>query len=154
MKKELRTPKMTITEKIQIDPVPEGFIKKAGRSVEDVLEILQAKEIDRLLCHPDKGVGDFRRHVIILTRSDYGRLMQEGDFGEVKTSGGGFSYAGLYARATYQGSPCKDSDAEEFAIEDTQLRLFNPMIAPQDWDFIEVNGIRASEAMKPFGYKQ
>ena len=86
--------------KIEKSPLPEGYTRIRGQSVEDVLKVLEEKGITKLLCSPMKN--DFRGHLIILTRSDYERLIKEGDLGKPTIYGGSFSDRGLNIFAKYQ----------------------------------------------------
>lgn len=134
-------------EKITIEPVPEGFTKLEGTSVEEVLEILAGEKIDKYLVFPwSMKAKDERAHTIILTRADYHQLIEEGIFGGVEFWGGGVSYAGLYREAKY-------GNGQVILSELTHLRLCVPAYAPEDHYFLEVNGLTLAEAMKPRNWK-
>lgn len=135
---------MTLLEKITIEPVPEGFSKVDGTSVEEVLGILESKGINRYLVHPsERHFDEDRQHTIILTRADYHRLMHERTFGEAEFRGPGITHAGLFCDARY-------SDGQTTKSEITQMRLFHAMFAPEDHYFLEVNGIKVADAIKPY----
>jgi len=134
---------MNSPEKVIIKPVPKGFRKIDGASVEDTLGILEEKGIDRLLCHPRYTIRDiFREHIIILTRADYHRFMGDGTFGEVEV-GFGITNAGLYSHATY-------TDGNVERSEHTQLRLFNLEFSREDAEFLVINNLKLREAMAPY----
>ena len=135
---------MASLEKITIEPVPEGFSKVEGTSVEEVLEILEGKGINRYLVHPSgRHFDEDRQHTIILTREDYHRLMHEKTFGEAESRGPGITFGGLFCDAKY-------SNGQATKSEITQLRLYHPFFAPEDTDFLKANGIGAADAMKPY----
>ncbi|GEM_PF-7100211 len=133
-----------ILGKKTIEPVQEGFSKVEGTSIEEVLGILDGKGINRYLAFPSgRHFDEDRQHTIILTRADYHRLMKEKTFGEVDFRGPGITYAGLFCDARY-------SNGQIMKSEITQLRLYHPFFAPEDTDFLEANGIKRYDAMKPY----
>ncbi len=131
-------------EKITIEPVPEGFSKLDGTSVEDVLKILEEEGISTYFVFP--SIIDFekdRQHTIILNRADYHMLMKKKTFGDLVVRADGLSYGGFFRDAKY-------SNGQTTKSETTQLRLCMPSFAPQDTDFLEANGIRLVDAMRPY----
>lgn len=134
-------------EKITIEPIPEGFIRVSGVSVEDVLKTLEEKEMNRYLVFPrDPKFEAEREHVVILPYLDYRALSVDRCFGEIQKFGIGASFVGLYCYAEY-------SDGETKIQESTQIRMFHPFFSPEDGDFLEVNGIKAIEAIKLYASK-
>ncbi len=129
-------------EKITIEPVPEGFTKVSGVSVEDTLKILEERGINRYLVFPgDPKFDAEREHIIILPYLDYHKLSVERCFGEIELRVTGLTHVGLYCYAEY-------SDGKTKVRESTQLRMFHPFFSPKDGDFLEVNDISSIEAMK------
>lgn len=142
--------------KIQIEPVPEGYTKVSGQSVEDVLEILEAKGINKIFCRPYVvGYEEiFRKHIIILRRSDYDRLNREGDFGLIDARGGSLSNVGFYCNAKYKIDDFSRIKSKEiknpFPEEQTQLRMFCASFSADDSTFLIVNNLELPEAMEVY----
>jgi len=141
-------------ERIEIEPVLDGFDKIDGISIEDVLTILDSKRIHKILCYPHKRWGEFRRHLIILTRSDYEMLAEDGCFGEITTDGPSLPSVGLHLTAKYKA---KDFDVllrhgitEAYPTEKIQLRKCSPVVSPEDGDFLEMYGISLTESVRPY----
>lgn len=134
--------------KVTTEPVPAGFHKISGTSVEEVIEILEREGISHYFVHPaGRHFDEERQHTIILTRHDYVRLSVQRTFGEVEIRGLGATYIGLFRDAVY-------SNGRSTLAEITQLRLYHPFFSSDDHDFLEANGITAADAMRPYpGYE-
>lgn len=142
---------MNDLEKIEIEPLQQGFTKVDGKSIEDVLQILQDRGIDKILCYLN-NLHDFRNHVVILTQSDYEILMRDHSFEFAMPAG--LSSSGLYAKARYEPQDYKSVKERwifsgGYVIEQTQLRPCSLNVSPQDAKFLEVNKISLAEAWNP-----
>ena len=146
------------SQKVEIEALPDGLTKTDGNSIEEILEILRAKGVWRILCYPYMRRGEFRRHEVILTRSDYEMLAEDGCFGEITNDGPALSSVGLHVLARYQADSFDTLRMhrikEAFPVERTQLRKCQPAHSPYDGDFLELNQLRLADAMNPYRQMQ